>query len=236
MNDLFKPLIRFYNASFLDNLLKNNFVLAVLVIANFAGGVLGFIPFFLTKQWYPIDYYHPLLWFFIADCPIYAIIFIVFLFKRDWEWLNGILVVHLIKYGFTGSIIWVIYLPFLVDLNTLTGLVGWSSHLIFMGEGLLVLPFISFKRKTGARRDLLIITSWILLNNFIDFLLLDVLKIFGLFTWSREGPAPHGTMVLYPLTATFMFDLLVIYISIDILLLGIIIWRYHKTLRQEEIA
>ncbi|MFW9991845.1 MAG: DUF1405 domain-containing protein [Candidatus Odinarchaeota archaeon] len=234
MTSLHSTITNLYDADFLDKLFRNYFVFAFLLILNLGGGIVGFYSFFLPVEWYPLDLYHPLFWFFIADCPVYAALFVIFLFKRDWEWLNGILFFHMIKYGLTGSLIWAIYLPHLVDLSTIPGFVGWGSHVFLVAEAVFILPFLKFTKRNSARRDLIIIIAWVIFNEIIDFLAFSALTILNLFTWSEQlGPAPPGTIALFPLVWTIMPDFLIIYVMMDVVLIGIIFWRYFKANHQE---
>ena len=142
----------------------------------------------------------------------------------------------MIKYGFTGSFVWLVYFPHLVELTTIEGIVSWGSHIILIAEACLILPFIKFKDRKKAVRDLTLISSWVIFNEFMDFLAFDFLSGLGLIEWQSHWfmGFPHGTLALFPLSWTIMPGLMFIFIILDVFLFWIIYRHYTKTSDRED--
>ncbi|MHA1168815.1 MAG: DUF1405 domain-containing protein, partial [Candidatus Hodarchaeales archaeon] len=150
--------------------------------------------------------------------------------------LNGIIFIQVIKYGFTGSVVWLVYLPHLVELHTIEGIVAWGSHLFLIAEACLIIPFLKFTDRKKAVRDLVLIASWVIFNEFMDFMAFDFLSGLGLIQWESRWfmGFPHGTLALFPLSWTIMPDLMFIFLILDLLLFWIIYRRYARASDQED--
>lgn len=237
MNSIKGKINHYFNEDSINWLFSNKIILVLLLIVNLAGSIAGFYGFFIPEEWYPIDFYHPIFWLLIADCPVYTALYIVFIFKRDWEWINGIIFIQLIKYGYTGSIVWLIYLPHLVELNSIAGIIAWGSHIFLIAEACLILPFFKFLDRKKATRDIILISSWVIFNEFMDFIAFDILSGLGLIQWESYWfmGEPHGTLALFPLSWNeVMPDLMFIFIIIDVLLFWIIYRRYTQASDRED--
>ncbi len=139
---------------------KNKKFLFLLAIINFAIGL------------YSISYYfpqlrrtNPLLWLFVIDCPLYAILFGVILILRlkkiSFPLLDFIVIVGMIKYALWTFFVLIIMGNF------------FSHYHLTIGHFLLIIQVIIFyKYSFFKKKHLFLGIGWFLLNDFFDYVLL----------------------------------------------------------------
>ncbi len=130
-----------------------------LALVNFAAGIYSFS--FYAPQ---LEINSPLLWFFIADCPIYAIIFgitVLFIVRGHASpLLSFVSLVGSVKYG-----LWTIFVLGVSDMAALYPLVI-LAHVLLLIEAIVLFRVFSFKVK-----HVLIALGWFVLNDYLDYVI-----------------------------------------------------------------
>ncbi|VVB75041.1 Uncharacterised protein [uncultured archaeon] len=136
---------------------RHKWFLVLLALVNFAAGIYSFS--FYAPQ---LEINSPLLWFFIADCPIYAIIFgltvLLIAKERPSPLLSFISLVGSIKYG-----LWTIFVLGISNTASLYPLII-LAHLLLLVETIVLFRVFSFKVK-----HVLIALVWFVINDYLDY-------------------------------------------------------------------
>ncbi|MBR9678570.1 MAG: DUF1405 domain-containing protein, partial [Nanoarchaeota archaeon] len=66
----------------------------MLILLNLVGVISGF--YYYLPSFSQVPFY---LWFFLPDCPLYVLFFIVILVIKTPEWVKGLVSIGLIKYA-----------------------------------------------------------------------------------------------------------------------------------------
>lgn len=138
---------------------KNKKFLILIALVNFIAGIYG-ITYYLPQ----LNQTNPLLWIFVIDCPLAAIIFafaLVFRFKeKDIVFLSFIAIVGNIKFA-----VWTFLVLFLM--NT------WQSYLyLTVSHFLLLIEVILFYKLFHFKvKHVLFALIWFLLNDLSDYVL-----------------------------------------------------------------
>ncbi|MCX6800671.1 MAG: DUF1405 domain-containing protein [Candidatus Diapherotrites archaeon] len=145
---------------------ENKKFLVTLALINFAAGVYS-IQYYLPQ----LSQIDPLLWLFVADCPLYSIIFgtIILLgvfvkqtrsgrFQIIFPFLLMISIVGNLKYGF-----WTVAV-FLISGLTFGYEIFFAGHLLLMAETIVLFKKVKFEIK-----HLVICAAWFLLNDTLDY-------------------------------------------------------------------
>jgi len=137
--------------------LKHKWFLLLLALINFAAGIYSFS--YYAPQ---LEANSPLLWFFIADCPIYAIIFGVTILLiaagRASPLLSFISLVGSVKYG-----LWTIFVLGVSNMALLYPLVI-LAHMLLLIEIIVLFRVFSFKVK-----HVLLALVWFAFNDYLDY-------------------------------------------------------------------
>jgi len=136
---------------------RHKWFLFFLALVNFAAGIYSFS--FYAPQ---LEANSPLLWFFIIDCPIYAIIFGITLLLiargKGSALLSFISLVGSVKYG-----LWTIFVLGISDMAALYPLVI-LAHVLLLVETIVLFRVFSFKVK-----HVLLALVWFVLNDYLDY-------------------------------------------------------------------
>jgi len=137
---------------------KSKIFFFLLGLLNIAAGLYSAVVYYGAQ----ISATHPLLWIFVADCSIYAILFgIVLLFfsaSRPRKLLSLIALVGVLKYG-----IWVLFAIFLTNFSQ-SNYFALVVHILFLLETLVLFRRFAFKVK-----HFLVVIVWFLLNDLMDY-------------------------------------------------------------------
>ncbi len=130
------------------------------MMVNFFAGIYS-IGYYLPQ----LNNVSPLLWLFVIDCPLYAILFGIILLLKikniNFALLNFIVVAGSIKYA-----LWTLFVLLLMNNQ-------FSFFLLTIGHFFLLLQVIIFYKYSEFKlKHLLIVMSWFLLNDFFDYVLL----------------------------------------------------------------
>lgn len=208
-----KEILHQYSAGS-DFLLTNNFSRFILLIANLASAIFGFLGFMdqftLTLEVHGIV--GVFLLPFIPECPIFALLFLIILVKRDIIWLNMLVLSGLLKGGLGYYVI--IFLE-------LSG-TGFSSGVWFEPVALLahsaffVEAFILFPQLEGGRRlDISVFLGWSLLANLIDFTTITL----PLYPQILPSIRIYFRLIIFLLWMSIDFLVLIVFFTITLVLL-----------------
>lgn len=168
-----------------------------LLIVNALGALYGFVFYYgdalLTTN--------PLLWPFVPDCPLYALLFAVALIlvseKSNAGWFYFLVFVGAVKYGFwTLYVLWNYWGWYSPDGLSLMYLALFISHVVLFLEPAVLLGRISVRKEWLG-----IALFWFLINDFVDY---------GLGPFSTHPPMPPehtGTIFTMTMLMTFAFSL-----------------------------
>lgn len=134
---------------------QNNKVLLIISIINILAGLFAFQYYFSQ-----FSQTNPFFWIFVADCPLYALLFGLMLFgktfKKENKYFSAIVFFGAIKYS-----LWTLFVLFisghLFSMTLIT-----IVHLLFLFEAILLL-------KPFELKPIFIVTSWFLINDFMDY-------------------------------------------------------------------
>ncbi|WP_242142665.1 MULTISPECIES: DUF1405 domain-containing protein [unclassified Bacillus cereus group] len=148
---------------YLYAILRQRFVLWLLLIVNILGTIYGFIWY--EEQLRETSY---LFWPFVPDSPMASLFFvfvlIAFLQKKNWGLIEALAIVTLMKYG-----IWAVVVNgILFVIKEPLGMMSYMlvlSHLAMAMQGLLYAPYTRMKKW-----HLIVSGLWILHNDAIDYL------------------------------------------------------------------
>ncbi len=153
-------------------ILSHPFILVSAIILNFIWGIFGVLSY--LPQTDGISF---LLWLFVPDCPLYSLMFAIFLLDRErmkshqiYMW---ILTFGLIKFSLAAPVIFFLkpnhYHAIPIFGITLPNIYPFDYfHLIMLFQGLFVAAF--FLEKSWHHFSIAFL--WLLLNDFIDFVFL----------------------------------------------------------------
>lgn len=153
-------------------ILTHPMVLASAIILNLIWGIFGVLSYFPQT-----DRVSFLLWLFIPDCPLYSLMFAIFLIDREriksHQTYMWILTFGLIKFALAAPVIFFLkpnhYHAIPIFGITLPNIYPFDYfHLIMLFQGLLVAAF--FLEKSWHHFSIAFL--WLLLNDFIDFVFL----------------------------------------------------------------
>lgn len=199
-------------------LLEQRTVARVIVFLNLIGFAAG------TAYWYGPHFLQgkgglgspsPLLWIFIPDCPLFALLFVIawagLRRGKPWTWFYAITAIGLLKYGVWTVTFWFSYWALGASL-TLEGIVMTVAHLGMILQGIFLLT-----RLHAEVRHALIALAWFTLSDFVDYGLGEYPFFYPtvplwlmqwhtiIMTWllsgwlallaMRQAPAPHATHV-----------------------------------------
>jgi len=141
-------------------LFSNKFFLIFLAVINFVVG--GYSIQYYSYQLVEIN---PLLWVFVADCIVYALLFsfccVLLALKRSNSLLFLISIVGNIKYG-----LWTLFVLFL-------GGTFFSYWYVILGHLLLMAEvIILFRKEIFKVKHFLIALTWFLVNDVFDYVFL----------------------------------------------------------------
>lgn len=138
---------------------RNKLFLLVISLINFAAGMYSFS--YYSSQLSATD---PLLWIFVADCPLYAIIFglvlISFIFDFPSRTLAFISIVGNVKYAF-----WTIFVLLISNTFTVNALVI-ASHSLLLVESIILLGLFAYRVK-----HVLLAIVWFIINDYFDYVI-----------------------------------------------------------------
>ncbi len=150
-----------------------------IIIANLIGASIGFTVYF-GQQFLSTS---PLLWLFVADAPLYAVLFVAAFFFRgkprpealrsrfkrlpDLSLLWFLAFVGVLKYGFFSVFTHILYFPFYFTPE------GWfMSSVLFVATFLMITQLMLLIRIVKVKGTFLVVgIVWFLLNDVIDFTL-----------------------------------------------------------------
>jgi len=137
--------------------LMNKKFLILLAIINFAVGIYS-----ISYYFWQLEKTSPLLWIFIIDCPLYALIFglNIYLVSRNKKYpLLGLLsIIGSLKYG-----LWTIFALLL------PGLIFFFPLLV-IGHSLLIIELILlYKLYIFKIKHIIPVLAWFLFNDFLDY-------------------------------------------------------------------
>lgn len=173
-------------------------ILSCLLIINILGTVYGYYWYRNQLEQTPF-YFLP----FVPDSPTASLFFVfvlwAFLYKKSIPLLEAFAAVTLIKYG-----LWA------VAMNIAAGLVGdplnWQNYmLIFSHAGMALQAIIYCPYFRIKRSHLLIVASWTILNDFIDY-------YYMMHPWVSRGLYPFIEQIGYFTFGLSLFSLLVVYL------------------------
>ena len=173
-------------------LFRNKLFLLFLALVNFAVGAFSF-SYYLPQ----LSQSNLLVWIFIADCPIYAVLFginlLLLVLDRPNSFLSFITIVGNFKYG-----LWTIFVMFLSG-AAFSYPVFILSHVLFIMETLVLFDLFVFRVK-----HVLFATVWFVFNDFLDYALGlhpwiegNLVSLAGLFSVSSSIILPFLLSVLY---------------------------------------
>lgn len=150
----------------ITKIFENREFLILLALINFAAGIYSFS--YYAPQ---LSRTNPLFWFFVADCPVYSIMFGTVLFirasvtrnknnflKASFPFLLIISLAANLKYG-----LWTMAVFFISGV-TLGYEIFFASHFLLMAETTVFFRKIKFEPK-----HLAFCICWLLLNDFLDY-------------------------------------------------------------------
>jgi len=137
--------------------LQNKKFLMLLMLINFIAGIYS-ISYYLWK----LEETNPLLWIFVIDCPLYAIVFGVLILtkikEKNYPLLGAISIFGSIKFS-----LWTLFVVFLTT-NPLLYLHLIVGHILLISE-----IIIFYKQFILKLKYLLLVVAWFLLNDVIDY-------------------------------------------------------------------
>ncbi|MFX0090311.1 MAG: DUF1405 domain-containing protein [Candidatus Hodarchaeota archaeon] len=177
----------------------------------------------------PITDWPVILWFFVMDCPVYALLYLYFIYDHDktregWKLgvqqvLYGVIWTGLLKASVFGvsiyllTVIFEFFLGTLILFNVLLGLISLLTHLAMIVAAIVMMPFMTVNRRTLA-----LFGVWMAFNDFLDFFPI----FFPIANWLP-------TLALWRASEPFAIFILVIYIATDVILLLILFKISQKT-------
>jgi len=168
-------------------------ILFVLALINFAAGIYS-LSYYLTQ----LNQTNPLLWIFVADCPIYALLFginvLLLIREKPSASLSLISIVGNFKYG-----LWTIFVFFLSGEMSLHWLFI-LSHLLLIIETVIFVKLFKFKLK-----HVIFVVLWFLLNDFFDYVIGTHPVIWGGFLSKVALFALFSSIVL-PIVLAILFS------------------------------
>lgn len=139
----------------------------LVLFANLAGAAYGFL-FFYGAQ---LASKNPLLWIFVADCPLYALLFACCLLLlrsgKNPQWFLFLVSAGAVKYGI-WTVFVLLYFPqfYFAPAAALLYFALLLAHIGLLAEPLL------FAGRAPARKSYLVAAlAWSLLNDFADYFL-----------------------------------------------------------------
>jgi len=156
-----------------ERILNNKKILLFLAIANIAGFFAGI--YFYREQ---LTSSNPLLWIVIMDSPISVLLFaavcmLLYFNKKMPEALKFFASVYVIKYGiWTMLTLWLYRSNYVIPIDQMIGIADFILHFGMVLEGVVLAPRIKPKL-----RDLLLVISLFLINDYCDYFLGTVTRI-----------------------------------------------------------
>jgi len=136
---------------------ENKLFLVFLAIINFAVGIFSF-SYYLTQ----LNSTHPLLWLFVADCPLYALLFGVNMLllagKMKLPLLGFISIIANTKFA-----LWTLFV-LLLEPNPAIYALYFVSHFLFLIE-----VIVLYNQYTIRLKHVLIALIWFLFNDYLDY-------------------------------------------------------------------
>ncbi len=150
-----------------------------IIVANLIGASIGFTVYF-GQQFLSTN---PLLWVFVADAPLYAVLFVAAFFFRgkpkpealvsrfrklpDLSLLWFLAFVGVLKYGFFSVFTHLLYFQFYFTPE------GWfMSSVLFVATFLMITQLMLLIRIVKVKASFLLVgIVWFLLNDIVDFTL-----------------------------------------------------------------
>lgn len=141
-------------------LFENKKFLLFLLLINLFVGV-----FSLNYYFAQFNNTNFLFWFFVADCPVYILLFVLIIFQKinekEKDWFIFIVLIGLFKYGF-----WTLFILF-------QGNYLLSAYPITIAHILMIVQTIIFYKKFSFKvKHVILAIFWFLLNDFLDYVLL----------------------------------------------------------------
>ena len=171
----------------------------ILVIINIVGFFFG-----MYYYWYQLSITPWFLWIFVIDCPLYALLFAVVLTMRlkgkTSNLLNTVTSIGLVKYGLWTGIVVVLFWNYYFSTAAIIYSMIFPLHIGMILEGLLLIP-----KTRVAIFYLPLVTSWFLINDFMDY-------IVGTVPLIPPGYMPF--LFIESVAATFVMTMLVFTLSI----------------------
>lgn len=192
----------------------------LIILANLGGAAFGFLVYYGQQ----LSSTGPLLWLFVVDCPLYALLFAAAFFFRaeprprllrawfrrvpDLSWLWFLIFVGALKYGFWTVFVLTAYSPYYFTPGAwLLYAVLYGAHLFLMFETVLLVG------KIRVRESFLAVSlAWFLANDFSDYLL------------GTHPPLPESSLA-------FMFPATTAMTVIFTLMAYLILGRYSREMR-----
>ncbi|MFH1225066.1 MAG: DUF1405 domain-containing protein [Candidatus Diapherotrites archaeon] len=139
----------------------------LVLAANLIGAAYGFLFFYGTQ----LSSTNPLLWVFVADCPLYALLFAACLLLlragRNPQWFLFLVSAGAVKYG-----IWTIFvLLYFPQFYFAPAAALLYFSLLIAHLGLLAEPMLFAGRVAVSKSCPAIALAWLLLNDFADYAL-----------------------------------------------------------------
>lgn len=125
----------------------------ILILVNLAGVIAGF--YYYAPQ---LSRVHPLLWFFVPDCPLYLLFFVIILVVKTPEWVEGLISAGMIKYAAWSMFYYFLHPQTLFLFPSIAGL---------FGHGLMVFQALHFLHKSTI--DWRVTLSWFFFNDALDY-------------------------------------------------------------------
>ncbi len=136
----------------------NNFLKHLIILVNFLGFLLGFSAYLPQ-----LSTINPVLWLFVIDCPLAALLFIIFLFGFRNKYFEALVRTTAFKYG-VWTIIITLSSPALLSYEY-----AWINLLLH--SGLIIESFLFAKQKL-LLKHFVPAGVFLLLNDLSDYLLL----------------------------------------------------------------
>jgi uncharacterized membrane protein YpjA len=191
-----------------------------IILANLGGAAFGFLIYY-GKQ---LSSTSPLLWLFVVDCPLYALLFAVAFFFRaeprpvllrawlgrvpDLSWLWFLVFVGALKYGFWTVFVLTAYPPYYFTPEAgLLYAVLYGAHLFLIFETVLLVGRIRVREAF-----LPLSLAWFLANDLSDYLL------------GTHPPLPESSLA-------FMFPATAIMTVVFTLLAYLVLGRYSREMK-----
>ncbi|MEK6958574.1 MAG: DUF1405 domain-containing protein [archaeon] len=161
-----------------------------LALVNFAAGIYS-----LSYYFDPLVLASPLLWIFIADCPLYAILFGINLLLvakgKSNPFLGMVSMAGNIKYS-----LWTIFILFLYP-NPLSYWMFFLSHLLLAAE-----VIVLFRKYAFLPCHAFFAIGWFVINDLFDYYLF--------FTHPYFNPSFFAQVAFFSLFCSFLVPLIVL--------------------------